>query len=259
MEEIAGLISDVASDLPGTLLDSLVEGLTHAGAGDESVQKVLNEVHSVKVRSRLRDVLRMAGERGLNSDSVALALQAAFVAHRHCRDSHSVEMVWTGPSPPATTLRRTDQVLLQVIDKAQRDLWIVSFSAYRVRNVLNAINRASERGVNVVLILESSDESEGKLSEDQIAEIRSELSADCRFYVWPIGNREANEFGKRGLLHAKCALSDSKNLFVSSANLSEAALRRNIELGVLLTSENHAKQIRKHLVWLVESKTLKRF
>ena len=46
-------------------------------------------------------------------------------------------------------------------------------------------------------------------------------------------------------LHAKCVVIDSKRLFVSSANFTEAAQQRNIEIGLLLDSELLASRIDK--------------
>jgi phosphatidylserine/phosphatidylglycerophosphate/cardiolipin synthase-like enzyme len=42
--------------------------------------------------------------------------------------------------------------------------------------------------------------------------------------------------------HAKCIIRDRKELFVSSANFTEAAQNRNIEMGVLLASPVLADQ-----------------
>lgn len=40
--------------------------------------------------------------------------------------------------------------------------------------------------------------------------------------------------GPGGVLHAKAVVADDERVFITSANLTEAALDRNIELGVLI-------------------------
>ena len=40
--------------------------------------------------------------------------------------------------------------------------------------------------------------------------------------------------GPSGVLHAKAVVTDEESVFVTSANLTEAALDRNIELGLLV-------------------------
>jgi phosphatidylserine/phosphatidylglycerophosphate/cardiolipin synthase-like enzyme len=45
------------------------------------------------------------------------------------------------------------------------------------------------------------------------------------------------------VLHAKCIVVDQSELLVSSANLTEAAYMRNIEVGVLIRSDHLARQL----------------
>ena len=255
MKQLAKLLSEVASDLPETLLTTLVDELS-SGELHDSPQAVVTKLPSGEARTKMNRALALATTMNLDDSAIALGILSSFQSHKQWRDSHGIEMVWTGPSPPHTRLRKTEQALDEVIDRSRRTLWIVSFAAYRMEKVLDAINHALNRQVDVSLLLESSDESEGKLSSDLIDEIRAELSGSCKFYIWPTANRTPSEAGHRGLLHAKCAVADSQYLLVSSANLTEAAFRRNIELGVLLRSAKHAAQVEKHLKWLVESKTL---
>jgi phosphatidylserine/phosphatidylglycerophosphate/cardiolipin synthase-like enzyme len=49
--------------------------------------------------------------------------------------------------------------------------------------------------------------------------------------------------GPGGVLHAKAVVADEKTVFVTSANLTEAALDRNIELGVLIRDRAFALTI----------------
>ena len=54
--------------------------------------------------------------------------------------------------------------------------------------------------------------------------------------------------------HAKCIILDETQLFVSSANFTEAAQNRNVELGVLLNSPILASQAAAFLSELVSSR-----
>lgn len=258
MSDLAKLIADFTADLPEALLQSLANELRSELAFKAGKEKVY-PLPSGARQNQLRQILESAEEIGLQESAIGVAFQTAFYTHKYWRKKISVEMVWTGPSPVHTTLRRTDQVLLEVINKSRKSLWIVSFAAYRVRVVTDAINRAVQRGVEVKLVLESSEESGGRLSGDQILKIKHDLSSQCRFYVWPMEKREKNAFGISGVLHAKCAVADGKNLFISSANLTEAAHRLNIELGVLIGSGSHASRIEEQLKWLVNDQVLEGF
>ena len=55
---------------------------------------------------------------------------------------------------------------------------------------------------------------------------------------------EAHE--KRAAMHAKCVVVDDKDVFVSSANFTEAAHQRNIEVGLLIRSPTIATQLTQH-------------
>ncbi|MBL8808537.1 MAG: hypothetical protein JNM43_00045 [Planctomycetaceae bacterium] len=252
-KELAQKLADIVSDLPEAIVQSVVSELTASGVNPPTFQRLL----SSDVRSRVIETLRYAHRAGFDSRSVALAMYSAFFAHETSRTTQSVELVWTGPSPPHTHLRRTDQALVEIIDGAQSELWVVSFAAYRVPTVMDSLQRALARGVLVSLVLESSEQSEGRLSADQIYQLRAALNHAISVYVWPTEKRRVNN-GQRGMLHAKCALADSTHLLVSSANLTEAAMQLNIELGALINSCRHAKCVQGQLRWLVESGTLKR-
>ena len=256
--DLARKIADVALDLPESILRGFCESLGELGtARGYARDRVLSHVPSFDSRKKLAALLNAAHDAGVSSDSVVLALEAAFQSHRHWRTSQSLEIVWTGPSPAHSTLRRTDQALLEVVRSAQQELWIVSFAAYRVRVVVDALKQAIHRGVQVSLVLESTQASEGRYSGDQISILKSELENKARILIWPTDQREVSQSGHRGMLHAKCAVADHSRLFVSSANLTEAAMSLNIELGVLAKSVSHAAIVQQQLQWLVENQVLK--
>ncbi|TVR15371.1 MAG: phospholipase [Phormidium sp. GEM2.Bin31] len=53
----------------------------------------------------------------------------------------------------------------------------------------------------------------------------------------------STDFHKRACLHAKCIVSDNERVFITSANFTEAAHRRNIEAGVLLKDASLAQTL----------------
>ena len=257
--DLARQIADVAHDLPESIVRGLCESLGEVGATRAYARdRILGHVPSVDSREKIAALLNAAHDAGVSTDSVVLALEAAFQSHRHWRTSQSLEIVWTGPGPAHSTLRRTDQALLEVVRSAQHELWIVSFAAYRVRVVVDALKQAIQRGVQVSLVLESTQASEGRYSGDQISQLEAELGDKARIFIWPTEQRQESQTGRRGMLHAKCAVADHNRLFVSSANLTEAAMSLNIELGILTSGVKPAKEVHSHLTWLVEAEILQR-
>ena len=59
---------------------------------------------------------------------------------------------------------------------------------------------------------------------------------------------------RRACLHAKCVAVDSEIAFVSSANFTEAAHERNIEVGLLIRSRSVAERVVRHFEGLVDRK-----
>jgi len=59
-----------------------------------------------------------------------------------------------------------------------------------------------------------------------------------------------------GVLHAKAVVIDYEVVFVTSANLTEAALDRNIELGLLVRDHALAASVSTHFRTLIERRLL---
>ena len=68
----------------------------------------------------------------------------------------------------------------------------------------------------------------------------------------------AEEEGRSACLHAKFVISDSQQVFISSANFTEAAQQRNIEAGILSESPALARDIESHFQSLVDHGFLRR-
>jgi phosphatidylserine/phosphatidylglycerophosphate/cardiolipin synthase-like enzyme len=62
---------------------------------------------------------------------------------------------------------------------------------------------------------------------------------------------------KRASLHAKCVVVDREQAFVSSANFTEAAQTKNIEVGVYLRSPPFARRLAEHFETLAASHGLR--
>jgi cardiolipin synthase len=195
--------------------------------------------------------------------AVATALRMANVMDAWHRERTSSELVWTGPTGGDALVRRTDQALLDIVTRAKTCVTIVSFAVYRVRELRDALVKALERGVRVVFIFESSEESGGRMTGDAGAAVAEELRAGALMYTWPLEKREriVGTSGQEtlGLLHAKCALGDEDALLVSSANVTGNALSINMELGVLIRGGDLPKRVAGHFQALMTAGILARW
>lgn len=187
----------------------------------------------------------------VNSDELALMLLAASQAFDYLSRRESTELVWTGPTTPFVSARRTEQVLLQVINAAKQNLFVTSFVAYDVSTIVKALNEASERGVSISMLLESSQGHGGSVSFDVIGRMQT-LVPSAKLYAWR--NRVAPFV--YGRVHAKVVVADSETCFITSANLTGYAMEQNLEAGVLITGGQLPRQLQEHLQALVDTKTV---
>jgi cardiolipin synthase A/B len=165
------------------------------------------------------------------------------------------EIIWTGPANSRLPTRRIDQVLYDLVSRAQRRIVLVTFSANRVSHLCAHLTQAANRGVDLTLIFESAAESEGQLTMDAINAFRGVPAEHTRLYYWPLGQRERNQAGRPGKLHAKCAVVDDAAL-VGSANLTDDAFNRNMELGMLVREPSTVAAIAGHFDELIRQGVL---
>lgn len=250
-------IAVAAGELPRSVIEELCDALEHladdAPPGQRAALPAI--IASPRARSRVADLIETWSTMPqVSPTSLAWALRAASDMDELRRSQQSIELVWTGPSPEGTTLRRTDQVLLDLIHSARRTLHIVTFVAYKIPTLSQALLVAARRGVEVSLIFESEDAN--KVSFTASEAIGEELEALCDIYVWPARRRPRDPAGRHGSLHAKCAVADADAVLISSANLTEYALNLNMELGLFVRGGDMPRRLVEHLRRLIDENVL---
>ncbi|MEK0447220.1 MAG: hypothetical protein RLZZ399_2541 [Verrucomicrobiota bacterium] len=184
----------------------------------------------------------------VGSDELALMLIAASHVYAKAASEQSTELVWTGPTTPFVSARRTEQALLQVINSAEQSLFITSFVAYDVSTIVKALNAANDRGVAISMLLELSQENGGSITFDAIGKMRTLVPA-ANLYAW----RDRADPFSDGSVHAKVAVADGRMCFITSANLTGHAMEKNMEAGVLISGGNIPRLLDDHLRSLVDT------
>jgi phosphatidylserine/phosphatidylglycerophosphate/cardiolipin synthase-like enzyme len=260
-EPLVRALAAFASDVPHDVLERACRALELLEAGAPKAQWVaaMAELPQPDLRARAVALVEdfIAGASQAGPAGLSWALRSAEAASRAERARQALELVWTGPAPAGSTLRRTDQALLEVINRAQKSLLIVTYAAYDVAEVREALLAAEARGVRLAFILESKEESGGKVTFDAAIAL-GPLAGRAAIYVWPLEQRPRDHQGRPGALHAKCALADGSLLFVSSANLTGFALRLNMELGLLIDGGDLPACVAAHFDALLAEKVLAR-
>jgi phosphatidylserine/phosphatidylglycerophosphate/cardiolipin synthase-like enzyme len=169
------------------------------------------------------------------------------------------DLVWSGPEVPGLHARDTRRVFEDLLGSVERSAWVSSYAFFdgpRAFQVL-AQRMDARADLKVTLLLNI----QRKRGDTTSAEQLVRKFAD-RFWTtdWPGAARPRVYYdpraleldGPAGVLHAKAIVVDDEVVCVTSANLTEAALDRNIELGLLVRDQALAASITRHFGLLIE-------
>jgi phosphatidylserine/phosphatidylglycerophosphate/cardiolipin synthase-like enzyme len=255
--QLAQQAARLIKNLPDATRESLICAMEREDATPGSVTaSVANPATVEEVRRLLSKAAFL--EKSTRLGQVALMLRAAQQLDELHRDGECIDVVWTGPSAPQSALFRSEQTLLDLIRKAQRNVLIVTYLAYKVAEIRGALLDALNRGVRVMLVIEPEKSDGGGASVDTVEELRAHGDGRIDVYAWPIDKRPTNSDGARGILHVKCAVADDDVLLVSSANLTGYSLELNMELGLLVTHGDAPRRVKEHFDKLVLRGVLER-
>jgi cardiolipin synthase A/B len=218
----------------------------------------LPPTHNGDLAFQIRQIIRARPD-SMSWEALATSIEVCASVRSLWESEQRVELLSSGPSPSSTiSARRIDQALYDLISSANREILLVTFAAYRVKLLTEVLALAVSRKVRVRLILEFEETSQKQLSLDALDAFPAELIAHAEIYYWPLGIRERNEFGRPGKLHAKVAVVDDQAL-LSSANLTDDAFNRNLEIGALFSGGEIPRRLRSHFEDLILAGTLVRW
>jgi len=190
---------------------------------------------------------------GCSSDEMAGIVRGVSHGYLAEQQREKIELVWTGPDLNQIPVRRSEQILLELINSAKSSLFVISFVLFNIPTVEEAIRQAIEREVDVRMLLESEDKDGSNGFSKTIERLQTDIPG-LTLYVWP---REKRAFeGGFARVHAKCAVADQANAFLTSANLTSAALDKNIEMGVHIQGGNVPLTIYQQFIAMIQTKEI---
>jgi cardiolipin synthase len=247
-------VQQAAIDLPAGHVNTLASHLDGVEAPTaQSRHTAANLIPAPRFKaavSSLWSAWESAG--GIDGPALAMMLRAASAVANTLRASQSIDIAWTGPSSAHVPVRLSGQVLLDLIAEARQQLIIVSFAAYKVPEIVDALRAAALRGVDVRLILETAEDSGGALRQDA-ADAFDKLRHVVSFWVWPKANRPEGKVS----MHVKAAIVDGRVALVTSANLTGAALEKNMELGLVVRGGAAPRRLADHFQALAANGVIK--
>lgn len=219
------LIADALAR-PG--FDGNVDGVIQALGVGVSAASTVAEVRSCLARSTVAGVA-----------SVLRAVAAERRGNSVMADKR-LELVWTGPERDGTATRDTAIVVRELFQAAEHEVVVAGYALYNARRILQPLaermHALPELRVRLIVNI---------ASEQNVSAEQSLAGFAQRFKsrYWPKTRLpsvfyDSRAFDarpeRRAVMHAKCVIVDGKRCFLGSANLTEAAQERNIELGVII-------------------------
>ena len=228
--------------LPASVLASLSQALQSGRLKPPYTAFAVAEWASQITRESLAAELVALSNVGFTPAALAITFQAlAEDAMAAQRAVDNIQLVWTSPDEEGPHVRDTSVVGRQLLSEARNSLWISTYGVFNGQEAFLPIHEAwSVRpNLEVVMILNvPPDDNSGMYGLDAIQKYAKTFWK----YQWPWPERPTVFYDPRSpekdphlpaCQHSKCIIIDDGTAFITSANFTESAHERNIELGVL--------------------------
>lgn len=186
--------------------------------------------------------------------SAALAYLTGLAAGYAQRASEvSIETVWSAPASHHVPVRATAAVLADIVGEARHELLLMTYSARPHPPLKDALQAAVGRRVSVSVIVETLQGAGSALSGDEPYQAFTGIDS-IELWHWPTVRR--TEPGAK--MHAKLAVADRNILLITSANLTQSGVSKNIEAGLLIRGGTAPVRAAEHVDALCASGDLTR-
>lgn len=194
---------------------------------------------------------------GMTPGHVAI-LAEALLAERQRRSGDDIDVVTTGPDPSLSS-RDTAVVTRELFAGAQRRVLAVGYAVHQgdvvFRTLAERLDQSSGLEVRLCIDIQRRP-GDTSIADDIVARFAERFARA----EWP-GKRLPRVFfdprsldattRHRASLHAKCIVVDGSAALVTSANFTEAAQERNIELGLHVRNAVVCQRIEEHFSKLI--------
>ena len=201
---------------------------------------------------------------GFGPTQTALLLRTLAAERRQQRTVRErVELVWSGPDAPGTAPRDTAVVIRGLCRGARRSVLVANYAFDRARDgepllraralwqpLADVMDARPDLHVRIFANVERDDRP--RSSHLDHAGWVNRFRAHFIDHLWP-GRRLPNLYydprsladdpGERAILHAKCVVIDAAQVFLTSANFTQAGQRRNLEAGLRLDDPALARDL----------------
>lgn len=206
--------------------------------------------------------LTECAEQGFTTEQIVLML-ALLESDRTERPGVDIpiDLVTSGPEGPGIANRDTGVVVREMFAHAEKSVLVVGYAVYQGDRVFQALAERMEElpELEARFFLNVPRPDHDRTPADILISRFAQRFRDgqwpsnCRLPEVYYDPRSIAEDGPvRSSLHAKCVVVDEEQVFVSSANFTEAAQQRNIEVGLSIRSNWLATRLIRHFSLMAE-------
>jgi phosphatidylserine/phosphatidylglycerophosphate/cardiolipin synthase-like enzyme len=188
------------------------------------------------------ETLRGLVAQGFTPQQLAVVVRGIAEAHERVpKPSSLFDLVLSGPDLPGVPMADTAAVVHTLITHATREVLLVGYAVHQGKKIFEPLaNRMTELPALSVTLCLDIPRPYGDTSDSSALVRRFAEGFRVKHWPWPMlpalyyDPRSLEAGDARASLHAKCVVVDRSEALVTSANFTDAAQRRNIELGVAI-------------------------
>jgi phosphatidylserine/phosphatidylglycerophosphate/cardiolipin synthase-like enzyme len=227
-----------------------------------AIERLLGHGVTAQCIEAIEELHRMCFSEELIATALELVLQDR---QRRPRMEDVIDLVTSGPEARGVTNRDTRVVVRELFAHAQASVLVAGYAVYQGQKVFEAL---AERMLAIphLAVRMFLDIQRGPGDTSAPSELVRRFGHTFRNQQWPHDRPYPQLFydprsvaiaaPKRASLHAKCIVVDNRAIFVSSANFTEAAQERNLEIGLLIHSASLAERLTRHFDTLLSEQLL---
>lgn len=242
LEPLLRLPPGALRSLAASLADGLLaEAITLAGVEQAA------GTEAAAVAAVLRDFIA-DGYSPRHLATVVAGIAAA--AERVPKPTSLFDLVLSGPDLPGVPTADTAAVMRTLVLQAEREVILVGYAVHDGRRIFEPLARRMQ-DIPALAVTFCLDIQRAWNDPTPPADLVARFARDFRQRHWPWPTLPALYYDPRSLetgdarasLHAKCVIVDRSHALVTSANFTDAAQRKNYEVGILTRHRPTAERL----------------
>jgi hypothetical protein len=257
---MTGPIQDLSTAQLKALAASLRTGPLSLGISVGAIQQIAGANAQA-----LKNCLETLSKSGMSALHIAALVEALVEARNRTTVPEKIlELVLSGPDVAGVPTSDTSATMQTLIEEGKKEILLIGYVVHHARRLFERLAKklTESSGLRVAFCLDIS----RKLGDTSLdSEIVKRFAMEFSEKHWPWRPLPELYYDPRSLsenpehrssLHAKCVIVDRQAALVTSANFTDAAQNRNIEVGVLIRHAPIANRVAEYFEGLKANKQL---